>query len=152
MIWWESNSYGGLYIIMKTFLLKNDKNRIYFRNYERISAEEELKKLQNILKEKILLSEESTKHHWEAVKDIWVKEENMADNISIDGIAYIVGRIVERAREAVKESKDDKKDSFKDGRALAYYEVLDILRTELSVREISLEEIGLDFDLEKELL
>ncbi|EFU78053.1 hypothetical protein HMPREF9970_0106 [Lachnoanaerobaculum saburreum F0468] len=48
---------------MKTFLLKNDKNRIYFRNYERISAEEELKKLQNILKEKILLSEESTKHH-----------------------------------------------------------------------------------------
>ena len=26
---------------MKTFLLKNDKNRIYFRNYERISAEEE---------------------------------------------------------------------------------------------------------------
>lgn len=137
---------------MKTFLLKNDKNRIYFRNYERISAEEELKKLQNILKEKILLSEESMKHHWEAVKDIWVKEENMADNISIDGIAYIVGRIVERAREAVKESKDDKKDSFKDGRALAYYEVLDILRTELSVREISLEEIGLDFDLEKELL
>ena len=41
MIWWDSNSYGGLYIIMKTFLLKNDKNRIYFRNYERISAEEE---------------------------------------------------------------------------------------------------------------
>jgi len=137
---------------MKTFLLKNDKNRIYFRNYERISAEEELKKLQNILKEKILLSEESTKHHWEVVKDIWVKEENMADNISIDGIAYIVGRIVEKVREAVKESKDDKKDSFKDGRALAYYEILDILRTELSVREISLEEIGLDFDLEKELL
>lgn len=76
----------------------------------------------------------------------------MADNISIDGIAYIVGRIVERAIEAVEESKDDKKDSFKDGRALAYYEVLDILRTELSVREISLVEIGLDFDLEKELL
>ena len=76
----------------------------------------------------------------------------MADNISIDGIAYIVGRIVEKVREAVKESKDDKKDSFKDGRALAYYEILDILRTELSVREISLEEIGLDFELEKELL
>ena len=37
---------------MKTFLLKNDKNRIYFQNYERISAEEELKKLQSILKEK----------------------------------------------------------------------------------------------------
>jgi hypothetical protein len=37
---------------MKAFLLKNDKNRIYFKNHERISAEEELKKLQSILKEK----------------------------------------------------------------------------------------------------
>ena len=37
---------------MKIFLLKNDKNRIYFRNYERISAEEELKKLKSILKDK----------------------------------------------------------------------------------------------------
>lgn len=35
---------------MKAFLLKNDKNRIYFQNYERISAEEELIKLQSILK------------------------------------------------------------------------------------------------------
>lgn len=75
----------------------------------------------------------------------------MADRISIEGIAYIVGRI-ERAREAVEESKDNREDGFRDGRALAYYEVLDILRTELSVREISLEEIGLDFDLERELL
>ena len=75
----------------------------------------------------------------------------MADRISIEGIAYIVGRI-ERAREAVEESKDNREDGFMDGRALAYYEVLDILRTELSVREISLDKIGLDFDLEKELL
>ena len=36
---------------MKAFLLKNDKNRIYFQNYERILAEEELIKLQSILKE-----------------------------------------------------------------------------------------------------
>lgn len=76
----------------------------------------------------------------------------MADKISIEGIAYIVERIVERAREAAVESRGDRKDSFKDGRASAYYEVLDILRTELSVREISLEKIGLSFDLERELL
>ena len=76
----------------------------------------------------------------------------MADKVSIEGIAYIVRRIVERAREAVEESNDNREDGFMDGRALAYYEVLDILRTELSVREISLEEIGLDFDLERELL
>ena len=62
----------------------------------------------------------------------------MADKISIEGISYIVERIVERAREAVEESRENREDSFKDGRALAYYEVLDILSTELSVREISL--------------
>ena len=76
----------------------------------------------------------------------------MADKNSIEGIAYIVERIVERAREAVEESRVDREDSFKDGRALAYYEVLDILRTEFDVREISLYRIGLDFDLERELL
>ena len=76
----------------------------------------------------------------------------MADKISIEGISYIVERIVERAREAVEESRENREDSFKDGRALAYYEVLDIVRTELSVREISLEKIGLSFDLERELL
>lgn len=76
----------------------------------------------------------------------------MAEKISIDGIAYIVERIVEIAREATLESRGDRKDGFKDGRALAYYEVLDILRTEFDVREISLDRIGLDFDLERELL
>lgn len=76
----------------------------------------------------------------------------MADKVSIEGIAYIVERIVEREREAAEESKDNREDVFRDGRALEYYEVLDILRTELSVREISLDKIGLDFDLEKELL
>ena len=92
------------------------------------------------------------RYHWEDVKDIWVKEEKMADKISMEWIAYIVERIVERAKEAVEESREDREDYFKDGRALAYYEVLDILRTELSVREISLEKIGLSFDLERKLL
>ena len=86
------------------------------------------------------------------MKTFLLKEDNMAEKISIDGIAYIVERIVERAREATLESRGDRKDSFKDGRALAYYEVLDILRTEFDVREISLDRIGLDFDLERELL
>lgn len=76
----------------------------------------------------------------------------MTEKISIEGIAYIVERIVERAREAAVESKEDREDLFKNGRALAYYEVLDILRTEFDVREVSLDNIGLDFDLENELL
>ena len=86
------------------------------------------------------------------MKTFLLKEDNMAENISIEGIAYIVERIIERAREAAVESRGDRKDSFKDGRVLAYYEVLDILRTEFDVREVSLDRIGLDFDLERELL
>ncbi len=86
------------------------------------------------------------------MKTFLLKEDNMAEKISIEGIAYIVERIIERAREAAVESRGDRKDSFKDGRALAYYEVLDILRTEFDVREVSLDRIGLDFDLERELL
>ena len=86
------------------------------------------------------------------MKTFLLKEDNMAEKISIEGIAYIVERIVERAREANLESRGDRKDGFKDGRALAYYEVLDVLRTEFDVREISLDRIGLDFDLERELL
>ena len=76
----------------------------------------------------------------------------MTNQISVEGIGYIVIRIVERAKEAAGEAKEDKTDSFKDGRALAYYEVLDILRSELEVRDLDLKDIGLDFDLEKELL
>ena len=92
------------------------------------------------------------RYYWRTVKNIWVKEGNMVENISIEGIAYIVERIAERARESSRDSKEDREDCFKGGRALAYYEVLDILRTELDAREISLDKIGLDFDLEKELL
>lgn len=57
----------------------------------------------------------------------------MADKISIEGIAYIVERIVERAREAAVESEVIEKTRLR-MEALAYYEVLDILRTEFDVR------------------
>lgn len=76
----------------------------------------------------------------------------MTNQISVEGIGYIVTRIVERAKEAAGEAKEDKTDNFKDGRALAYYEVLDILRTELEARDLDLNYVGLGFDLEKELL
>ena len=44
----------------------------------------------------------------------------MVENISIEGIAYIVERIAERAREASRDSKEDSEDCFKGGRALEY--------------------------------
>ena len=37
---------------MDTFVFKNDNNRLYFKNYERVSPEEELKNAVDILKKK----------------------------------------------------------------------------------------------------
>ncbi|RKW34009.1 MAG: nucleoside triphosphatase [Lachnospiraceae bacterium] len=35
---------------MKCFMMESDKNRIYFYNYRRISSDEELRKVQILLK------------------------------------------------------------------------------------------------------
>ena len=45
----------------------------------------------------------------------------MVENISIEGIAYIVERIAERAREASRDSKEDREDCFKGGRGFRYF-------------------------------
>ncbi len=37
---------------MKCFMMESDKNGIYFHNYRRISPDEELRKVQSILKDK----------------------------------------------------------------------------------------------------
>ena len=37
---------------MDAFVFKNDNNRLYFKNYERVSPEEELKNVVDILKKK----------------------------------------------------------------------------------------------------
>lgn len=68
-----------------------------------------------------------------------------------DRIADIVARIIERGKEARQESNADKSDDFKKGRALAYYEVADILQSELSL-DGDLSDFGLDIDLMKTLM
>ena len=69
-----------------------------------------------------------------------------------ESIKYIIMRIVERALDANNEYKANKDDAFQQGRNTAYYEVLDILRSELEVREEDLKDYGLNIDLEKDLL
>ena len=66
-----------------------------------------------------------------------------------DSLKYIIARLVENANDAVKESEKDKSDAFNQGRRLAYYEMLDILKNELDVRDADLKELGLDFDVNK---
>ena len=68
-----------------------------------------------------------------------------------DSIKYIISRLVENAYDATKESKEDKNNLFAAGRKVAYYEMLDILKSELSVREQDLKEFGIDIDLEKNI-
>ena len=72
-------------------------------------------------------------------------------NLDEETLKYIA-RLVERADEAMQEYINDKDNDFKNGRSLAYYEMLDILRTELDLSEQDLNEFGLDFDLEEKYL
>ena len=67
------------------------------------------------------------------------------NELTTSELEFIVKRIVATAKEAADE-KDGS--NFEDGRRLGYYEVLDIVKNELTAREIEPKQFGLDFDLE----
>lgn len=72
----------------------------------------------------------------------------MSKPLSEEALKYIIGRLIDNANDAVKESRKDRSNMFSQGRRLAYYEMLDILKSELDVRDQDLKELGLDIDLE----
>ena len=65
------------------------------------------------------------------------------EKLTKEGIEYIIGRLLKNAQETVGEWKKDKNNLFYDGKALAYYEMLDIIKAELDIREQDLREFGL---------
>ena len=71
----------------------------------------------------------------------------MMKKISQESMGYLVSRLLKQYAEAIKETKNDKSD-FAYGRRLAYYEVLDILKSELDIHDADLKDFGLDVDLE----
>ncbi len=73
----------------------------------------------------------------------------MKDKQTDATLRFLVYRLRERALDALKESRDEPEDTFLAGRRMAYYEVLDILKTELSLRDADLKEVGLDTDLDR---
>lgn len=75
----------------------------------------------------------------------------MSKPLSEEALKYIIGRLVDNANDAVEESEKDRSDMFSQGRRLAYYEMLDILKSELDVRDQDLKELGLDIDLEHKI-
>ena len=71
--------------------------------------------------------------------------------ISNEAYKFIIGRVLERAFESIDEANKSEAD-FDKGRKLAYYEIADIIKSELVVRDADLKEFDLDVDLEKAFL
>ena len=70
----------------------------------------------------------------------------MNETLNKDGIKYIISRIVDRANDTIIES-DESNDDFEKGKLMAYYEVLDMIKSELYIRDQDLKELGLDINL-----
>lgn len=67
-------------------------------------------------------------------------------------IKFIISRVIEKANDSFKEASQNKDDLYYEGRKIAYYEVLDTIKSELDAHDQDLKEFGLDIDLEKTLL
>ena len=64
-------------------------------------------------------------------------------------VRCFISRLLERSKETIEESRREEDDKFQAGRHLAYYEVMDILKSELEVHDADLKEFGLDINLEQ---
>ena len=73
----------------------------------------------------------------------------MSKNLSNSEIEYIISRLLDNANATLEESKTKTEDDFLSGKRLAYYEMLDIIKNELIVRDIDLKKYGLDINLEQ---
>lgn len=56
--------------------------------------------------------------------------------------------ILEQALCAVSEARQNPQDAFKDGRALAYYEVLDTVKNQLEIYDSDANDFGLGMNLD----
>nr|DAN58525.1 MAG TPA: hypothetical protein [Caudoviricetes sp.] len=65
---------------------------------------------------------------------------------------HLMERLLSKADDALNTYQKDKSNEFYSGRVEAYYEVLDALKSELTVWDYDLDQCGLDFDLDKKYL
>lgn len=68
------------------------------------------------------------------------------------GFQFIIERILKNAYESLNDAKENPGSDYYSGHIIAHYEILDIIKTELTVRDEDLKEYGLDIDLEKVFL
>lgn len=71
------------------------------------------------------------------------------NEVSESNLKYIIARVIKNAKENLDEIKKEKQDDFLDGKRLAYYETLDIIKNELSASEIDLSQYDLNIDIDK---
>lgn len=64
-------------------------------------------------------------------------------------IKYIIERVLDNSKDALMEARENPDEDFYKGKKLAYYEVLDTIKNELTARVDDLKELGLDIDLDK---
>ncbi|MCD8118435.1 MAG: transposase [Lachnospiraceae bacterium] len=74
------------------------------------------------------------------------------DNLTTEAMEFIISRLIERGIDAAKEAREKPNDQFCQGRSLAYYEMLDILRSEIIIHDADLKSFGLNFDIEGVML
>ena len=65
---------------------------------------------------------------------------------------HLMERLLSKADDALNTYQKDKSNEFYSGRVEAYYEVLDALKSELTVWDYDLDQCGLYFDLDKKYL
>lgn len=65
-----------------------------------------------------------------------------------EALKAVMQSILEQALCAVSEARQNPRDAFKDGRALAYYEVLDTVKNQLEIYDSDANDFGLGMNLE----
>ena len=72
--------------------------------------------------------------------------------LKAEEIEYIIERVLKMAAD-IQEERDKHRgaddDLFYEGMLTAYHEVLDVIKTQLRLYEMSLKDFGLDVDIEK---
>lgn len=67
----------------------------------------------------------------------------MNNQLTTAELEFIIARVLRNAENLMEESASESQD-FTDGKKLAYYEVLDTIKNELSVRNIDTKQLGID--------
>lgn len=66
-------------------------------------------------------------------------------SLTTSELEFIISRVLDNAKDA---SLSEDNSEFTQGKKLAYYEILDTIKNELVVREVDIENFGIDIVLE----